>query len=100
MDALTRLKTRTEETNDNLLNDLLESAKCAILARRWPYGAQGELESRYLDLQVRIALDLYNKQGAEGQTGHTENGVSRQWAAENISRDLLGEVTPMCGAVV
>ena len=99
MEPLERLKLRTNETNDALLTDLLESAKAAILARRFPYGEQPlELEPRYLDLQVRIAQDLYNRVGAEGETAHSENGVSRSWGAENISTDLLGEVIPIVGA--
>ena len=44
-----------------------------------------ELESRYLDLQFRVALDLYNKTGAEGQIGHTENSISRTWESSWIS---------------
>jgi hypothetical protein len=100
MDALSRLKARTEETNEVLLQDLLESAKSAILARRFPFGEwPNELETKYLDLQFRIALDLYAKIGAEGQTGHTENSISRQWESSWISAELLQEVTPMCGSV-
>lgn len=101
MDALSRLKARTEETNEVLLQDLLESAKSAILARRFPFGEwPDELETKYLDLQFRIALDLYAKIGAEGQTGHTENSISRQWESSWISAELLQEVTPMCGSVI
>lgn len=100
MDALSRLKARTGETNEALLQDLLESAKSAILARRFPFGEwPDELETKYLDLQFRIALDLYAKIGAEGQTGHTENSISRQWESSWISAELLQEVTPMCGSV-
>lgn len=100
MDALSRLKARTGETNEVLLQDLLESAKSAILARRFPFGEwPDELETKYLDLQFRIALDLYAKIGAEGQTGHTENSISRQWESSWISAELLQEVTPMCGSV-
>lgn len=95
-----RLKIRTKETDEPLLNELLETAKNVILARRFPFGAQPtELEPRYLDLQVRIALDIYNKQGAEGEKSHTENGVTRTYGAENVSTDLLGEIVPMCGVI-
>ena len=73
MDNLARLKLRTNEPDEAILEDCLESAKAAIMARRYPFQEwPEELESRYLDLQFRVALDLYNKTGAEGQIGHTE----------------------------
>lgn len=100
MDSLERLKKRTNEPDEALLEDLLESAKAAILARRYPFQDWPEtVEKRYEDLQFRIALDLYAKIGAEGQTGHTENSISRQWESSWISAELLAEVTPMVGSV-
>ena len=57
------------------------------------------IEARYLDLQYRMALDLYNKQGAEGQISHSENGVLRSYESSWISAQLLEEVTPFVGTV-
>lgn len=95
-----RLKDQTKESDDALLLDCLENAKCAILARRFPYGDwPDELETRYKNLQFRIALDLYNKIGAEGQMSHSENGISRTYESSWISEQLLREVTPMVGAL-
>lgn len=130
MTNLERMKLRTNEADEAVLLDCLESAKSAILARRYPYGdwpvretevyippvISGEdgsvvvpgytdtvretvLEDRYLDLQYRCAIDLYNRTGAEGQTSHSENGISRGWGAEWISQELLNEIVPMCGVV-
>lgn len=97
MDNLNRLKIRTKESDESILEDCLESAKSAILARRYPFGEPQDLEWRFEDLQFRIALDLYNKIGAEGQLGHSENGVSRTWDSSWISKQLLQEVTPFVG---
>ena len=100
MDNLERMKLRTGESNIAVLQDCLDSARAAIMARRYPYGDwPEELESRYLDLQYRIAIDLYNKTGAEGQTGHTENSISRTWESSWISESLLQEVPPLVGRV-
>lgn len=100
MDNLERMKLRTGESNIAVLQDCLDSARAAIMARRYPYGDwPEELESRYLDLQYRIAIDLYNKTGAEGQTGHTENSISRTWESSWISESLLQEVTPVVKVV-
>lgn len=75
MENLERLKLRTNESDEELLQELLESAKHAILARRFPYGEYPEtLEPRYSDLQVRIALAAYNKLGADYQTSQ-----QRKW---------------------
>lgn len=100
MDALERLKLRTQELDESILIDCLESAKSAIMSRRYPYHEwPDELEKQYLDLQYRIALDLYNKTGAEGELGHSENGVSRQYESSWISQQLLMEVVPMVKAL-
>ena len=106
MDVLDRLKIRTGEEDELVLEDLLETAKYAILARRFPYGdyptdenGAAKLETRYLDLQFRIALDLFNKQGAEGELEHRENGINRTYESSWISAQLLEEVTPLCGVV-
>lgn len=100
MTNLERLKLRTGEPDEAILNDCLESAKNAILARRFPFAEPPpEIPFRYIDLQFRIALDLYNKIGGEGQTGHTENGISRTWSSAWISKELLNEVIPFVGVL-
>lgn len=100
MDNLTRLKLRTNEPDEAILEDCLENAKSAIMARRYPFqGWPDELESRYLDLQFRMAMDIYAKIGAEGQTSHSENGINRAWESSWISEQLLSEVTPLAGRV-
>nr|DAF99064.1 MAG TPA: tail connector protein [Siphoviridae sp. ctDmR33] len=99
MELLERFKVRTEETNDTLILDLLNSAGQAIVTRRYPYGDGTEtVPDRYADLQLRIAIDLYDRMGAEGQLSHSENGVSRSWADASVSQDLLKEVVPMVGS--
>lgn len=95
---LERLQKRVCDNNTVLLNELLESAKNIILAKRYPCSDYPKnLENRYKDLQVRIAVDLYNKLGAEGELSHSENGVSRSYGAENVSTDLLKEIVPKVG---
>lgn len=114
MTIIQRLQLRTGETDTELLADLVESAKEAILSRRFPFGGEyptrtvevdGQeieetyVEPRYQDLQFRIALDLYNKIGAEGQLRHDENGIDRTYESSWISAQLLNEVTPFAGVV-
>lgn len=101
MTQLERLKIRIpEEVNDVELEDILESAKAVILSRRFPFGEQPtELEPKYMDLQIRIAVEMYNKRGVEGQTSHSENGVSRSYSSASVSEELLREITPKVGVV-
>ena len=101
MTQLERLKIRiTENVNDEELADILESAKAVILSRRFPFGEQPEeLEARYMDLQIRIATEMFNKRGAEGETAHSENGISRSYSSASVSEELLREITPKAGVV-
>ena len=101
MTQLERLKLRIPENNNDLeLEDVLESARAVILSRRYPFGEQPtELESKFLDLQIRIAVEMYNKRGVEGQTSHSENGVSRGYSSASVSEELLREITPKVGVV-
>jgi hypothetical protein len=101
MTPLERLKLRIPENDNELeLVDVLDSAKAVILSRRYPFGEQPtEIEKKYEDLQVRIAIELYNKRGVEGQTSHSENGVSRSYASASVSEELLREITPKAGVV-
>lgn len=101
MTQLERLKIRiTENVSDIELEDILESAKAVIMSRRFPFGEQPtEIEAKYKDLQIRIAVEMFNKRGAEGETAHSENGVSRSYASANVSEDLLKEITPKAGVV-
>ena len=101
MTQLERLKLRIPENDNELeLVDLLESAKAVILSRRFPFGEYpAEIEDRYKDLQIRIAVEMFNKQGAEGEIAHSENGVSRTYSSASVSEELLREITPKAGVV-
>ena len=101
MTQLERLKLRIPENKNDLeLEDVLGSAKAVILSRRYPFGTQPtELEAKYMDLQIRIAVEMYNKRGVEGQTSHSENGVSRSYSSASVSEELLREITPKVGVV-
>ena len=103
-DLIDRAKLRlgidsSDRSNDDLLEELINSAESAILARRFPFGYDETtvLSSAYDDLKIRIAMDLFNKIGAEGQLSHSENGVQRTYESSWISESLLQEVTPRVG---
>ena len=101
MTQLERLKRRVpEEPDDELLEEMLESAKNIILDTHFPYGNWPEdVEDRYKGLQIDIAEDLYNRIGASGQLSHSENGISRSWGAEWVSEQLLRRIVPIAGVI-
>ncbi len=101
MDALERLKIRIPEECDlNLLLELLNSAREIILSIRYPFSEWPEtLPARYVNLQIEIAEDLYNRIGAAGQLSHSENSISRTWGSEWVSKELLQRIVPVCGGL-
>lgn len=87
---------------DTLLVYLLEQAEGIILNRRYPFGAPegASLSPLHEQIQIRIALELFAKMGAEGQVSHQENGVYRTYEAADVSPSLLRHIIPVCGSVM
>ncbi len=91
-----------DTANEELLSYLLEQAEGIILNRRYPFGAPegASLSPLYEQIQIRIALELFAKMGAEGQLSHNENGVYRTYEAADVSPSLLKHIIPSCGSVM
>ena len=91
-----------DTATDPLLLYLLEQAEGIILNRRYPFGApEGATLSAYHEqIQIRMAVELFNKMGAEGQLTHDENGIKRTWEAGDVSPSLLRVIVPVCGSVM
>lgn len=54
------------------------------------------VEEKFHNIQVQMAIELYNKQGVEGQLSHSENGIARAYQSTNISDHLLSQIPPVC----
>ena len=91
-----------DTASDELLSYLLEQSEGIILNRRYPFGAPegATLSPLYEQIQIRMAVELFSKMGAEGQTMHIENGVHRTWEAGDVSPSLLRQIIPVCGSVI
>ena len=85
-----------------LLAALMEQAEGIVLNRRYPFGPPegATVETRFDHIQIAIAVELFSKMGAEGQTGHSENGISRSYEAADVSPSLLRKIIPKCGSVM
>ena len=84
---------------DEVLDAMLADAGALILNRMYPFGYDEALTvpARYERIQIKLAVELYTHRGAEGQTSHSENGISRSWPEKSA---LLKMVLPHCGSVI
>ena len=88
----------TNDWTDDVLISYLNIAGSKIINRAYPYDdTVTEVPRRYGYLQCDIAAYLLNKRGAEGQTSHSENGVSRSYASADVPEAMLSEIIPHVG---
>lgn len=85
---------------DELLSTYLSIAGQKIIARAFPYdNDKKEVPLQYDYLQIEISAYLVNKRGAEGETAHSENGISRTYENADVPNSMLREIVPFCGVI-
>lgn len=85
---------------DEVLSTYLLIAGRKIIARAYPYKSDvTEVPTQYDFLQCEIAAYLLNKRGAEGQTSHSENGITRAYENADVPTSMLKVITPHCGVI-
>lgn len=87
--------------NSELLNAYLEDAEAAAVNQLYPFGQSDVLPDTafYRSWVVRAALEMISRAGAEGQTSHSENGISRTFSGATVSPELLSEIIPKAKAI-
>lgn len=87
MTARQRLQARLPKADANLLNALYEDAVGMILA----YTCRHSLPQALETAAVQMTVVLYNREGTEGETAHSEGGVSRtmEGLPEEIKRQCM-----------
>ena len=100
-EKLTYLRAMVGDTDtDEVLSTYLVVAGKKIIARAYPYDDTiTEVPEKYDTLQCEIAAYLLNKRGAEGQTQHSENGITRSYENADVPASMLKVVTPHCGVI-
>ena len=89
-----------ESDTEEVLLTYLNISGRKIINRAYPFGTdETEVPTRYDFLQCEIAAYMLNKRGAEGQTSHSENGISRSYESADVPESLLGAVTPTVGVL-
>lgn len=78
----------------------LAIAEDKVLRKLYPFDNENKmLPERYHMTQVEIAAYLLNKRGAEGETAHSENGISRSYEDGDVPSSLLRDIVPYAGVV-
>ena len=83
------------DDSDTVLSAFLDVAGGMVVTRCYPFGDGTEtVPLKYEITQVKVANYLLNKRGAEGETGHTENGTSVSYSDGDVPRSVMGEIIP------
>lgn len=95
-EKLKMLKALSDESDEKLLSAYLTMAKNMCLRKRFPYGDGTEtLDKKYDDIQINVALYLYDKRGAEGETRHTEDDVDRTYDSAYVPDSYFRGIVPL-----
>lgn len=91
----------TDETDDDVISAFLSMAGDAIYHYVDPFKTETKetVLDEYGAVQAKAAAYFLNKRGADGQTTHGENGISRSYESGDLPTSLLREITPKVGAV-
>lgn len=99
-EKLKMLKAMTGETDTEVLSTYLSIAGHKVLRKAYPFDdTQTTVPDKYAYTQLEVACYLLNKRGAEGQTSHSENGISRSYEDGDVPPSLLREIMP-CASVI
>ena len=100
MTLIERMVNRTG-CDASVAEDLLLTAKSIVLNRRYPFSTTlpDEVEPRYVETQLQIAIWLFAKMGAEGELQHSELGETRVYKDSDIPSELLKTVVPYLGLI-
>ena len=82
-----------------MIQTYLALAANRILNRVWPFGgAPTEWPTQYDLVQVQLTVRMVARRGGEGETAHSENGISRTYGSVD-DEDILQQLVPYVGVV-
>lgn len=96
IDKLKRRLLIEDDSLDDYLNDLLEQSNLIVLNEYYGPNEVNEYSKvpyRYEYIIYDVAAYLFNKTGIEGQTGHTEQGVNRQYGTSGVPAELFAQMS-------
>lgn len=87
-------------SNDDAVDEIIDAIAAVNERRRFEPTENEPYETKYNGLIVRMALCAISKYGAEGQTSHSENGVSRSYdGGSTYPKSMLQEIVPLARGV-
>ena len=88
------------ESDEELVSAYLYMAGQKILSLAYPFDhTVTEVPAQYEHVQIDAAVYLLNKRGGEGETAHSENGISRTYENADLPASMLRCIVPLCGVV-
>ena len=100
--ALVKVLINDNNIADEIVTAYLALSKDRLRERMYPFvdfnevapggGEKYPLPSKYDRTQCELAARMLDRRGTEGEIGHNENGVNRQYASADDA-DILGRVT-------
>ena len=93
------VSTMVEETNVETISAYLCLAERKICNIVSPFQFLDSVPPRYEHLQIEAAAYFLNKRGAEGETIHAENGITRHYEDGDLPPSLVKQIVPLCGVV-
>lgn len=99
-EKIIKVKALCDETDNDTISAYLYMAGNKILRIVYPYDfTVTEVPTQYEHVQIDAAVYLLNKRGGEGETAHSENGISRTYENADLPDSMLRGIAPHCGAV-
>lgn len=99
-EKLKMVKAMTGETDESVLSTYLSIAGNKVCRKAYPFNPTvTTVPDQYAHIQVEIAVYLLNKRGAEGQTAHSENGISRSYEDGDVPPTLLRDIVPFASVM-
>ena len=99
-EKLKMVKAMTGETDEVTLSTYLSIAGNKVCRKAYPFDPTvTAVPDQYAHIQVEIAVYLLNKRGAEGQTAHSENGISRSYEDGDVPPTLLRDIVPFAAVM-
>lgn len=94
------IQSLTGETNSNIISIYLIIAKSELMRKIYPYGdGTEEFPTKYDGLHIQATEYLLNKRGAEGETQHSENGLTRSYESGGLPKSMTEQIIPICGVI-
>ena len=86
-----------QDLNDSVLNYEIDKAIGTINRCRRFTPTETELyDKKYENLIVPMCVYSISKYGAEGETSHSENGISRMYSSgEDYPKELISQIVPL-----